>query len=102
MKNFLKFVAGRAVSFMAPFGGYKRSGIGRENRQEAIGCARLLAVHSAIPGPYIEVGSHERFTICITAVRIDTLRRRPAVVGRFIALPQTVVADNACDAQAIV
>ena len=26
----------RAVSFMAPFGGYKRSGIGRENGQEAI------------------------------------------------------------------
>ncbi len=27
----------RAVSFMAPFGGYKRSGIGRESGQEAIG-----------------------------------------------------------------
>lgn len=27
----------RAVSYMAPFGGYKRSGIGRENGQEAIG-----------------------------------------------------------------
>lgn len=26
----------RAVSFMAPFGGYKRSGVGRENGQEAI------------------------------------------------------------------
>jgi aldehyde dehydrogenase (NAD+) len=26
----------RAVSFMAPFGGYKRSGIGRESGQEAI------------------------------------------------------------------
>lgn len=26
----------RAVSYMAPFGGYKRSGIGRENGQEAI------------------------------------------------------------------
>jgi len=26
----------RAVSFMAPFGGYKRSGLGRENGQEAI------------------------------------------------------------------
>jgi len=26
----------RAVSFMAPFGGYKRSGIGRENGQQAI------------------------------------------------------------------
>ena len=26
----------RAVSFMAPFGGYKKSGIGRENGQEAI------------------------------------------------------------------
>src|SRR5699024_7394679 len=26
----------RAVSFMAPFGGYKRSGIGRENGQDAI------------------------------------------------------------------
>lgn len=26
----------RSVSFMAPFGGYKRSGIGRENGQEAI------------------------------------------------------------------
>ncbi|MEZ5775218.1 MAG: aldehyde dehydrogenase [Hyphomicrobiaceae bacterium] len=27
----------RAVSYMAPFGGYKRSGIGRESGQEAIG-----------------------------------------------------------------
>lgn len=26
----------RAVSFMAPFGGYKRSGLGRESGQEAI------------------------------------------------------------------
>jgi aldehyde dehydrogenase (NAD+) len=26
----------RAVSYMAPFGGYKRSGIGRESGQEAI------------------------------------------------------------------
>jgi aldehyde dehydrogenase (NAD+) len=26
----------RAVSFMAPFGGYKRSGIGRESGQDAI------------------------------------------------------------------
>lgn len=26
----------RAISFMAPFGGYKRSGVGRENGQEAI------------------------------------------------------------------
>jgi acyl-CoA reductase-like NAD-dependent aldehyde dehydrogenase len=26
----------RAVSYLAPFGGYKRSGIGRENGQEAI------------------------------------------------------------------
>ena len=26
----------RAVSFMAPFGGYKRSGLGRENGQDAI------------------------------------------------------------------
>lgn len=26
----------RAVSFMAPFGGYKRSGVGRENGQEAL------------------------------------------------------------------
>ncbi len=26
----------RAVSYMAPFGGYKRSGIGRENGQDAI------------------------------------------------------------------
>ena len=27
----------RAVSYMAPFGGYKRSGIGRESGQEATG-----------------------------------------------------------------
>ena len=27
----------RAVSFLSPFGGYKRSGLGRENGQEAIG-----------------------------------------------------------------
>jgi aldehyde dehydrogenase (NAD+) len=27
----------RAVSYMAPFGGYKRSGLGRESGQEAIG-----------------------------------------------------------------
>jgi aldehyde dehydrogenase (NAD+) len=26
----------RAVSFMAPFGGYKRSGLGKENGQDAI------------------------------------------------------------------
>jgi aldehyde dehydrogenase (NAD+) len=26
----------RAVSYMSPFGGYKRSGLGRENGQEAI------------------------------------------------------------------
>jgi len=26
----------RAVSFLSPFGGYKRSGFGRENGQEAI------------------------------------------------------------------
>ena len=26
----------RAVSYMAPFGGYKRSGLGRENGQQAI------------------------------------------------------------------
>jgi aldehyde dehydrogenase (NAD+) len=26
----------RAVSYMSPFGGYKRSGIGRENGQDAI------------------------------------------------------------------
>ena len=26
----------RAISYMSPFGGYKRSGLGRENGQEAI------------------------------------------------------------------
>ena len=26
----------RAVSYMSPFGGYKRSGLGRENGQDAI------------------------------------------------------------------
>jgi len=55
----------RAVSFMSPFGGYKRSGLGRENGKEAIyeyleqksvwmdqhrdRCAE--SVHAALTGP---------------------------------------------------
>ncbi len=48
----------RAVSFLAPFGGYKRSGIGRENGQAAM--AEYLQTKSVwinlaedVPNPFV-------------------------------------------------
>ena len=48
----------RAVSFMAPFGGYKRSGIGRESGKEAImeylqtKCV-WISTASEVPNPFV-------------------------------------------------
>ncbi|MEM6666972.1 MAG: aldehyde dehydrogenase [Pseudomonadota bacterium] len=48
----------RAVSFMAPFGGYKRSGIGRENGQDAIHAflqtkCVWMNLSDSVPNPFV-------------------------------------------------
>lgn len=48
----------RAVSYMAPFGGYKRSGLGRESGQEAIGAylqtkTVWIDTAGAVPNPFV-------------------------------------------------
>ena len=48
----------RTVSFLSPFGGYKRSGLGRESGQEMIkeymqGKSVWLAITSETPNPFI-------------------------------------------------
>src|ERR1019366_3091679 len=48
----------RAVSYMSPFGGYKRSGLGRENGQEAIWDylqtkSVWISTASAVPNPFV-------------------------------------------------
>ncbi|MFQ5766347.1 MAG: aldehyde dehydrogenase family protein, partial [Rhodospirillales bacterium] len=48
----------RAVSYMAPFGGYKRSGLGRESGQEAIGeylqtKTVWVSTASEVPNPFV-------------------------------------------------
>jgi aldehyde dehydrogenase (NAD+) len=48
----------RAVSYMAPFGGYKQSGLGRENGQEAIReymqtKTVWLSTSEEVPNPFI-------------------------------------------------
>jgi acyl-CoA reductase-like NAD-dependent aldehyde dehydrogenase len=48
----------RAVSFMSPFGGYKRSGLGRENGQEAIWDylqtkSIWLSTANEVPNPFV-------------------------------------------------
>jgi aldehyde dehydrogenase (NAD+) len=49
----------RAVSYMSPFGGYKRSGIGRENGQEAIKQylqtkSVWISTSKTVPNPFIQ------------------------------------------------
>jgi aldehyde dehydrogenase (NAD+) len=48
----------RAVSYMSPFGGYKRSGLGRENGQEAIGeylqtKSVWISTDDSVPNPFV-------------------------------------------------
>ncbi len=48
----------RAVSFMSPFGGYKRSGLGRENGQEMIKeymqqKSVWIATETEVPNPFV-------------------------------------------------
>jgi aldehyde dehydrogenase (NAD+) len=48
----------RAVSYLAPFGGYKRSGLGRENGQEAIReylqtKSVLISTATEVPNPFV-------------------------------------------------
>ena len=48
----------RAVSFLSPFGGYKRSGLGRENGMEAIDAflqtkSVWLSTAETIPNPFV-------------------------------------------------
>ncbi len=48
----------RAVSFMSPFGGYKRSGIGRENGAEAINeylqtKSVWISTETEVPNPFV-------------------------------------------------
>jgi (Z)-2-((N-methylformamido)methylene)-5-hydroxybutyrolactone dehydrogenase len=48
----------RAVSYMSPFGGYKRSGIGRENGQDAIWSylqtkSVWISTAEAVPNPFV-------------------------------------------------
>ena len=48
----------RAISYMSPFGGYKRSGIGRENGQEAIRefmqtKSVWISTASEVPNPFV-------------------------------------------------
>jgi len=49
----------RAVSYLSPFGGYKRSGIGRENGQEAIReylqtKSVWISTATAVPNPFVQ------------------------------------------------
>jgi aldehyde dehydrogenase (NAD+) len=49
----------RAVSYLSPFGGYKRSGIGRENGQEAIKeylqlKSVWMSTATEVPNPFIQ------------------------------------------------
>jgi aldehyde dehydrogenase (NAD+) len=48
----------RAVSYMSPFGGYKRSGLGRENGQEAVDAylqtkSVWISTASEVPNPFV-------------------------------------------------
>jgi aldehyde dehydrogenase (NAD+) len=48
----------RAVSYMSPFGGYKFSGLGRENGQEAIRAymqtkSVLINTADTVPNPFV-------------------------------------------------
>ena len=48
----------RAISYMSPFGGYKRSGIGRENGQDAIRefmqtKSVWISTASEVPNPFV-------------------------------------------------
>lgn len=48
----------RAISFMSPFGGYKRSGLGRENGMEAVDAylqtkSVWISTASAVPNPFV-------------------------------------------------
>ncbi len=48
----------RAVSFMSPFGGYKRSGLGRESGQEAIKeylqtKSVWISIATEVPNPFV-------------------------------------------------
>jgi aldehyde dehydrogenase (NAD+) len=49
----------RAVSYLSPFGGYKRSGIGRENGQEMLKeylqvKSVWISTASEVPNPFVQ------------------------------------------------